>query len=89
MGGLEGNLFGEFVKAFTAGVLALRANAENIVSSVQVLSLSSSFPCFRDKDGAAIIDKLRSRFRCRPFSHSPNPSLILGNLTLSTGATYP
>jgi phosphatidylinositol 4-kinase len=61
--GLESPLFGEFVKAFSTGFLALRANAENIVETVQVLSVNSPFPCFAGKDAAAIIDRLRLRFR--------------------------
>lgn len=61
--GLESPLFGEFVKAFSTGFLALRANAENIVETVQVLSVNSPFPCFAGKDSAAIIDRLRYRFR--------------------------
>jgi phosphatidylinositol 4-kinase len=64
LGGLESQLFGEFVKAFTAGFLALRANSENIVTSLHVLSLSSPFPCFVGKDSSQIIERLRSRFRC-------------------------
>lgn len=61
--GLESPLFGEFVKAFTTGFLALRANAENIVETVQVLSINSPFPCFAGKDSNGIIEKLRGRFR--------------------------
>ena len=63
LGGLESPLFGEYVKAFTIGFLALRANAENIVETVQVLSICSPFPCFAGKDATAIIDRLRQRFR--------------------------
>jgi len=61
--GLESPLFGDFVKAFTTGFLALRANAENIIETVQVLSVNSPFPCFAGKDSAAIIERLRYRFR--------------------------
>ena len=64
LGGLESQLFGEFVKSFTSGFLALRANAENIISSLQVLSLNSPFPCFSGKDSALIMEKLKQRFRC-------------------------
>lgn len=63
MGGLESALFGEFVKAFTAGFLALRANAEHIVSNIHILSQNSSFPCFTGKDSAQIVERLRQRFR--------------------------
>lgn len=63
MGGLESKLFGEFVKAFTAGFLALRSNAEAIISNLKVLSINSPFPCFKDKDSMAIMEKLRVRFR--------------------------
>lgn len=61
--GLESPLFGEFVKAFTTGFLALRANSENIIETVQVLSINSPFPCFVGKDSTAIIERLRYRFR--------------------------
>ena len=61
--GLESPLFGEFVKAFTTGFLALRANAENIIEAVHVLSINSPFPCFVGKDSNSIIEKLRGRFR--------------------------
>lgn len=63
LGGLESPLFGEYVKAFTIGFLALRANAENIVETVQVLSICSPFPCFAGRDATAIVDRLRQRFR--------------------------
>ena len=63
MDGLESPLFGEFVKAFTTGFLALRSNSENIISALKLLSVDSPFPCFINKDANAIIDKLRSRFR--------------------------
>lgn len=61
--GLESPLFGEFVKAFTAGFLALKAHSENIISTVKVLAIHSPFPCFVGKDTNAIIEKLRGRFR--------------------------
>jgi phosphatidylinositol 4-kinase len=46
MDGLDSPLFQEFVKAFTIGFIALKANAENIISTVKVLSIGSPFPCF-------------------------------------------
>lgn len=64
LGGIESPLFGEFTKAFTAGFLALRANCEDIVNNLQILAINAPFPCFIGKDSSAIIDKLRSRFRC-------------------------
>jgi len=64
LGGIESPLFGEFTKSFTAGFLALRANCEDIVNNLQILSINAPFPCFVGKDSNAIIDKLRSRFRC-------------------------
>jgi phosphatidylinositol 4-kinase len=64
LGGLESQLFGQFVKSFTSGFLALRANAENIISSLQVLSVNSPFPCFNGKDSVVIMEKLKQRFRC-------------------------
>jgi hypothetical protein len=63
IGGLESSFFNDFVKAFTAGFLALRANVEPIITSLQVLSVSSPFPCFQGKDSTVVIDRLRSRFR--------------------------
>jgi phosphatidylinositol kinase/protein kinase (PI-3 family) len=63
LGGLESRMFGEFVKAFTAGFLALRVNAESLIANLQVLSLHSPFPCFAGRDAHAIIDKMRGRFR--------------------------
>lgn len=62
-GGLDSELFGEFVKAFTAGFLALKAHAQNIISTVKVLAVQSPFPCFTGKDHNAVIEKLRGRFR--------------------------
>ena len=64
LGGIESPLFGEFTKSFTAGFLALRANCEDIVNNLQILSINAPFPCFVGKDSNVIIDKLRSRFRC-------------------------
>jgi hypothetical protein len=63
LGGLESKLFGEFVKAFTAGFYALRANAETIISTLHILATNSPYPCFLGKDISGIIDRLRSRFR--------------------------
>ncbi len=63
MDGLESPLFGEFVKAFTTGFLALRSHSEIIVSALEVLSINSTFVCFAGKDRVSILDKLRSRFR--------------------------
>ena len=63
LGGLESKMFGEFVKAFTAGFLALRANAESLISILQVLAINSPYPCFYGKDVGTIIEKFRSRFR--------------------------
>jgi hypothetical protein len=63
LGGLESKLFGEFVKAFTAGFYALRANAETICSTLQILAQNSPYPCFSGKDVNVILDRLRSRFR--------------------------
>jgi phosphatidylinositol 4-kinase B len=64
LGGLESQLFGQFVKAFTSGFLALRTNIENILSNLKLLALNSPFPCFHGKDSVLILDKLRGRFRC-------------------------
>lgn len=63
MDGLESPLFGEFIKSFTTGFLALRSNSETIISALEVLSINSPFVCFAGKDRASIIEKLRSRFR--------------------------
>jgi len=62
-GGIDSALFGEFVKAFTAGFLALKAHAQNIIGTIKVLAVESSYPCFHGKDQQAIIEKLRQRFR--------------------------
>lgn len=61
--GLDSPLFGEFVTAFTKGFIALQANCENIISAITILSHNSSFPCFRDKPVAQILEKLKARFR--------------------------
>ena len=58
LGGLESQLFGEFVKGFTSGFLALRANVETILSNLKTLANHSPFPCFVGKDALAIIDKV-------------------------------
>lgn len=63
LGGLDSQLFGEFVTAFTKGFIALQANCENILSAVTVLSQNSSFPCFQGKAVAPILERLRNRFR--------------------------
>ena len=59
LGGLESQLFGEFVKGFTSGFLALRTNAESLVSTLKTLAVHSPFPCFAGKDAAAVIDRVR------------------------------
>jgi phosphatidylinositol 4-kinase len=56
LGGLESELFNEFVKAFTAGFLALRANAENLISNLTALAVNSPFPCFHGKDAQVLTD---------------------------------
>jgi phosphatidylinositol 4-kinase len=63
LGGIDSPLFGEFVLAFTKGFIALQASAENIIGTLQILSLNSTFPCFANKAPAIIIEKLKSRFR--------------------------
>ena len=60
----QSQLFGQFVKGFTSGFLALRTNIENIISNLKLLAINSPFPCFNGKDSNAILEKLRSRFRC-------------------------
>jgi hypothetical protein len=62
-GGLDSPYFSEFLRAFTSGFLALRANSETIVSTLSLMSTQSTFPCFAGKDTNVIIDKLRGRFR--------------------------
>jgi len=63
LGGIDSPLFGELVRAFTTGFLALQANAENIVSTLEMLATDSPYPCFLGKDKTQIIEKLRGRFR--------------------------
>lgn len=63
LGGLESPLFGQFVKSFTVGFLALRSHIEVIISCINVLSIQSAFPCFYGKDSSVILEKVRSRFR--------------------------
>jgi hypothetical protein len=62
-GGLDSPFFSEFLRAFTSGFLALKANSETIISTLSLMSTQSTFPCFNGKDTNAIIDKLRARFR--------------------------
>ena len=62
-GGIDSVLFGEFVKAFTAGFLALKAHAQNIIGTIKVLAVQSPYPCFYGKDTQAVVEKLRARFR--------------------------
>ena len=62
-GDMDSLLFGEFVKAFTAGFLALKAHSQNIISTIKILALQSPYPCFYGKDTQHILEKLRSRFR--------------------------
>lgn len=61
--GLESPLFGQFVKSFTLGFLALRSHMEVLINCIYVLSIQSSFPCFHHKDVSLIIEKIRYRFR--------------------------
>ena len=61
--GFESTLFNDFVKSFTTGFIALKANAENIISTIKVLSTNSPFPCFSGKDAGQIMEKMRQRFR--------------------------
>ena len=67
-GGIDSDLFSEFVKAFTQGFLALRSKSTAILSAVSLIAQDSSFPCFQGKDTALIIDKLRQRFKCEMSS---------------------
>ncbi|CAN0090308.1 unnamed protein product, partial [Phaeothamnion confervicola] len=61
MGGLDSELFREFVVEFTCGFLALQAQRDRIVTLVEMLTRESPFPCFQDKDTASILHKLRLR----------------------------
>lgn len=63
IGGLDSSYFGVFVKAFSSGFLALRAKSSLIVSALELVSQDSTFPCLHGKDTAAIVDRLRARFR--------------------------
>jgi phosphatidylinositol 4-kinase len=62
-GGLESPLFSEFLKVFTSGFLALKANSETILSTIALMAQQSTFPCFTGRDANQILDKLRGRFR--------------------------
>ena len=62
-GGLDSPFFSEFLRAFTSAFLALRANAETIISTISLMATQSTFPCFIGKDTNVIIDRLRGRFR--------------------------
>lgn len=62
-GGLESPLFSEFLKVFTSGFLALKANSETILSTIALMAQQSTFPCFTGRDANLILDKLRGRFR--------------------------
>lgn len=62
-GGLDSVYFSIFVKAFTTGFLALRSKSSAIITSIEVMSQDSTFPCFQGKDIGGIIDKLKYRFR--------------------------
>ena len=44
MGGLESPMFTQFVGSFTTGMLALRTNAENIISTLEILSTTRHSP---------------------------------------------
>ncbi len=61
LGGLESELFFEFVTLFTKGMLVLQAAHERIVGLVEMLIDRSPYPCFQRRDKSSIIDKLRSR----------------------------
>ena len=63
-GGIDSDMFSEFVKAFTQGFLALRSKSTAILSAVSLIANDSSFPCFQGKDTNMILDRLRQRFKC-------------------------
>jgi phosphatidylinositol kinase/protein kinase (PI-3 family) len=63
-GGIDSDMFSEFVKAFTQGFLALRSKSTAILSAVSLIASDSSFPCFQGKEPSVILDKLRQRFKC-------------------------
>jgi phosphatidylinositol 4-kinase len=67
-GGIDSDMFSEYVKAFTQGFLALRSKSTAILSAVSLIANDSSFPCFQGKDVASILDKLRQRFKCEMSS---------------------
>jgi len=67
-GGLDSDMFSDFVKAFTQGFLALRSKSTAILSAVSLIANDSSFPCFQGKDIGIILDKLRQRFKCEMSS---------------------
>jgi phosphatidylinositol 4-kinase B len=62
MGGPHSDYFERFIRAFTAGFLALRDNSEAIMSSLNILAIDSTLPCFHGRDTALILDRLKGRF---------------------------
>ncbi len=61
LGGLESELFFEFVVLFTTGMLVLQAAHERIAGLVEMLIDRSPYPCFQGRDKSSIISELRTR----------------------------
>lgn len=59
MGGPAGDMFKEFTRLLVQAFLALRSHADEFVGLVQIMSRSSTLPCFQ---GANTVQMLRQRF---------------------------
>ncbi|RHY38458.1 hypothetical protein DYB38_008852 [Aphanomyces astaci] len=69
MGGPDSDGFKEYVTLCTRGFLALQQNCDDLCDLVEVMAHQSPFPCFFQKDTAAILSRFRGRFKVSLSKH--------------------
>jgi phosphatidylinositol kinase/protein kinase (PI-3 family) len=63
LGGLDSDMFKEFVNVFTRGFMALQIHAEKILGLVEVMAFQSPYPCFQGQNVDSIIRFLNHRLK--------------------------
>ncbi|CAN0415320.1 unnamed protein product, partial [Discosporangium mesarthrocarpum] len=61
LGGLDSQVFMDFVVAFTCGFLTLQAQSSRLVTLLEMTTQDSPLPCFHGKDTEDVLNKLRMR----------------------------
>ena len=67
MGGLSSDMFEYFKILILQGLIAARKHHEKLVTLVEILSINSQLPCFRN--GASTIKGLKDRFHMSLTEH--------------------